>query len=306
MNPNILLNRPAIRGHELRKGVESFAHHICAGLKLRQVRVEWHGGVTTAAINAYGDMLLAAVRDDALIKRADVLRYLGFVVHELLHRRYTDFSVECRSSDPRMLRVLQDKNIHRVGGASQVKVDIRIIAATHQNLHEMVKKRLFRDDLWFRLNVFPIVIPPLRDRQEDIPALVNHFIEKKSKELQIPHIPKLVPGAMAPLMEYNWPGNVRELENVIERALILSKGRPLTFGNIVWPEDNRQHGESNVLADDFLNLDQVISKHIKQALNMTKGRVHGPSGAAHLLGLNPSTLRHRMRKIGILHGRGKR
>ena len=108
MNPNILLNRPAIRGHELRKGVEAFAHHICAGLKLRQVRIEWHGGITTAAINACGDMYLAAVRDDALIKRADVLRYLGFVVHELLHRRYTDFSVECRSSDPRMLRILHN------------------------------------------------------------------------------------------------------------------------------------------------------------------------------------------------------
>jgi transcriptional regulator with GAF, ATPase, and Fis domain len=205
----------------------------------------------------------------------------------------------------RMLRVLQDKNIHRVGGASQVKVDIRIIAATHQNLHEMVKRKLFRDDLWFRLNVFPIVIPPLRDRKEDIPALVNHFIEKKSKELQIPHVPKLVPGAMAPLMAYAWPGNVRELENVIERALILSKGRPLTFDNIVWPDDNREHGESTTGIDDFLNLDHVISKHIQHALHTTKGRVHGPSGAAQLLGLNPSTLRHRMRKLGISHGGGR-
>jgi transcriptional regulator with GAF, ATPase, and Fis domain len=205
----------------------------------------------------------------------------------------------------RMLRVLQDKNIHRVGGASQVKVDIRIIAATHQNLHEMVKRKLFRDDLWFRLNVFPIVIPPLRDRKEDIPALVNHFIEKKSKELQMHLLPRLAPGAMAPLMAYAWPGNVRELENVIERALILSKGRPLTFDNIVWPDDNREHEESATRIDDFLNLDHVISKHIQHALHTTKGRVHGPSGAAQLLGLNPSTLRHRMRKLGILHGGGK-
>ena len=205
----------------------------------------------------------------------------------------------------RMLRVLQDKNIHRVGGTSQIKVDIRIIAATHQNLHEMVKRKLFRDDLWFRLNVFPIIIPPLRDRKEDIPALVNHFIEKKSKELEIPLLPKLAPGAMAPLMAYAWPGNVRELENVIERALILSKGRPLTFDNIVWPDDNREHGEPTTRIDDFLNLDHVISKHIQHALHTTKGKVHGPSGAAQLLGLNPSTLRHRMRKLGILHGRGK-
>jgi transcriptional regulator with GAF, ATPase, and Fis domain len=205
----------------------------------------------------------------------------------------------------RMLRVLQDKNIHRVGGASQVKVDIRIIAATHQNLHEMVRKRLFRDDLWFRLNVFPIVIPPLRDRKEDIPALVNHFIEKKAKDLQIPHVPRLVPGAMAPLMEYNWPGNVRELENVIERALILSKGRPLAFDNMVWPDDNKEHGELTTRKDEFVGLDHVMSKHIKHALELTRGKIHGPSGAAQLLGLNPSTLRHRMRKLGIVHGRGK-
>jgi transcriptional regulator with GAF, ATPase, and Fis domain len=204
-----------------------------------------------------------------------------------------------------MLRVLQDKNIHRVGGTSQIKVDIRIIAATHQNLHEMVKRRLFRDDLWFRLNVFPIAIPPLRNRKEDIPALVDHFVEKKSKELQMPLLPRLAPGAMAPLMAYAWPGNVRELENVIERVLILSKGRPLTFDNIVWPDDNREHGESATRIDDFLNLDHVISKHIEHALHTTKGRVHGPSGAAQLLGLNPSTLRHRMRKLGISHGGGR-
>jgi transcriptional regulator with GAF, ATPase, and Fis domain len=205
----------------------------------------------------------------------------------------------------RMLRVLQDKNIHRVGGTSQIKVDIRIIAATHQNLHEMVKRRLFRDDLWFRLNVFPIAIPPLRDRKEDIPALVDHFVEKKSKELQMPLLPKLAPGAMAPLMAYAWPGNVRELENVIERALILSKGRPLTFDNIVWPGDNEEHGRLTVRKDDFSNLDEAVSKHIQQALEMTRGKIHGAAGAAQLLGINPSTLRHRMRKLRIPHGRQK-
>jgi transcriptional regulator with GAF, ATPase, and Fis domain len=205
----------------------------------------------------------------------------------------------------RMLRVLQDKNIHRVGGTSQIKVDIRIIAATHQNLHEMVKRRVFRDDLWFRLNVFPIFIPPLRDRKEDIPALVDHFIEIKSKELQMPLLPKLAPGAMAPLLAYAWPGNVRELENVIERALILSKGRPLTFDNIVWPDDNEDHGRLTIRKDDFSNLDDAVSKHIQQALEMTKGKIHGSAGAAQLLGINPSTLRHRMRKLGIPHGRQK-
>ncbi len=205
----------------------------------------------------------------------------------------------------RMLRVLQDKNIHRVGGTGQIKVDIRIIAATHQNLHEMVKRRLFRDDLWFRLNVFPIAIPPLRDRKEDIPALVDHFVEIKSKELQMPLHPKLAPGAMAPLMGYAWPGNVRELENVIERALILSKGRPLTFDNIVWPDDHKDQGRLTIRKDDFSNLDDAVSKHIQQALEMTKGKIHGSAGAAQLLGINPSTLRHRMRKLRIPHGRQK-
>jgi transcriptional regulator with GAF, ATPase, and Fis domain len=205
----------------------------------------------------------------------------------------------------RMLRVLQDKNIHRVGGTSQIKVDIRIIAATHQNLHEMVTRRLFRDDLWFRLNVFPIIIPPLRDRKDDIPALVDYFVEKKSKELQMPLHPKLAPGAIAPLLAYAWPGNVRELENVIERALILSKGRPLTFDNIVWPDDNGEHGRLILRKDDFSNLDEAVSKHIQQALEMTKGKIHGSAGAAQLLGINPSTLRHRMRKLRIPHGRQK-
>jgi len=205
----------------------------------------------------------------------------------------------------RMLRVLQDKNIHRVGGTSQIKVDIRIIAATHQNLLEMVKRRLFRDDLWFRLNVFPISIPPLRDRKDDIPALVDHFVEKKSKELQMPLLPRLAPGAMVPLMAYAWPGNVRELENVIERALILSKGRPLTFDSIVWPDDNEEDGRLIVRKDDFSNLDDAVSKHIQQALQITKGKIHGAAGAAQLLGINPSTLRHRMRKLRIPHGRQK-
>lgn len=203
----------------------------------------------------------------------------------------------------RMLRVLQDKHIQRVGGTSNIKVDIRIIAATHQNLYEMVKEKLFRADLWFRLNVFPIFIPPLRDRKEDIPALVNHFIEKKSKELQLPHLPKLAPGSLEPLLVYSWPGNVRELENVIERALILSKGQPLTFDNIVCVDDHQGNEASIYKKDDFLPLDLIMSRHIQQALEITKGRIHGPNGAAQLLGLNPSTLRHRMRKLGIPYKR---
>ncbi|MBW1800751.1 MAG: sigma-54-dependent Fis family transcriptional regulator [Deltaproteobacteria bacterium] len=205
----------------------------------------------------------------------------------------------------RMLRVLQDKTFTRVGGTSQIKVDIRIIAATHQDIHDMVKKGLFRSDLWFRLNVFTILIPPLRERKEDIPALVNYFIEKKAKELGIPGPPKLAPGAMSALQAYSWPGNVRELENVVERALILQRDGPITFNDIVSPEADTDKDTSKNRKSEFLTLDRVTWMHIREALRMTDGKIHGPGGTAELLGINPSTLRHRMRKLGIPHGRGK-
>lgn len=203
----------------------------------------------------------------------------------------------------RMLRVLQEKEIIRVGGSSEIRVDIRIIAATHQDLEEMVHKGLFRADLRFRLNVFPILIPPLRDRKQDIPSLVNHFIEKKSRELQMPGPHKLARGSMEILKAYQWPGNVRELENVIERALILSRGGVIAFEDIVWSGQERKGIEAPVQRDDFANLDQINSRHIRQALNITRGKIHGPDGAAQLLGLNPSTLRHRMRRLGIPSGK---
>jgi DNA-binding NtrC family response regulator len=169
----------------------------------------------------------------------------------------------------------------------------------------MVKKKLFRADLQFRLDVFPITIPPLRDRKEDIPALINHFIDKKAKEMQIPGPPKLAPGAMNRLMAYSWPGNVRELENVVERALILSNGRPLTFNDIVQNDDSKNVEGTTSNEVGFPRLDLVNARHIEKALEITKGKIHGPTGAAKLLGLNPSTLRHRMRKLGIPQGRGK-
>ncbi|MBN1627642.1 MAG: sigma 54-interacting transcriptional regulator [Deltaproteobacteria bacterium] len=203
----------------------------------------------------------------------------------------------------RMLRVLQEKEIIRVGGDSQIKVDIRIIAATHQNLEEMVRKGSFRADLRFRLNVFPVFIPPLRDRREDIPALVNHFIEKKSRELQIPGPHKLERGSMDILKAYPWPGNVRELENVIERALILNRGGLIRFEDVVWSGAKGIMEHEAIQPNEFQKLDDVNSRHIRQALKMTNGRVHGPGGAAELLGLNPSTLRHRMKKLGIKAGK---
>jgi transcriptional regulator with GAF, ATPase, and Fis domain len=202
----------------------------------------------------------------------------------------------------RMLRVLQDKEITRVGGSEQIKADIRIIAATHQNLEEMVKNGRFRADLWFRIHVFPIMIPPLRSRIEDIPALINYLIEKKAEELQLPSIPTIEQGTLELLMAYSWPGNVRELENVVERAIILSKGQPLTFNDIVWA-DNEEQAETTPPQLKFTILDHVVSRHIRDVLKMANGKINGPGGAAELLGINPGTLRHRMNKLGITYGR---
>lgn len=203
----------------------------------------------------------------------------------------------------RMLRVLQEHEIVRVGGSKSIQVNIRIIAATHQDLQSLVKKMMFREDLWFRLNVFPIKIPPLRERKEDIPSFVSHFIEKKSKEVRLPTLPTLDKSAMERLMVYSWPGNVRELENIIERALILSKGKPLTFHDVVCCDDDNEPLPQPSSNDRFLELDTVISRHIRQALKISKGKINGPGGASELLGINPWTLRNRMKKLGIPYGR---
>jgi transcriptional regulator with GAF, ATPase, and Fis domain len=198
----------------------------------------------------------------------------------------------------RLLKVLQSKEIERVGGVKTIALDIRIIAATNRNLEEMVKLHQFREDLWFRLNVFPIRISPLRERRSDIPALLQHFINLKSKELKLPVIPSLHSGAIDPLMEYHWPGNVRELENVVERALILNPKSPLTFEHMNLEQQERPLEEKGAVEISD-NLDETVSRHIRRVLLKTNGKVHGPGGAAALLGINPSTLRNRMKKLGI-------
>jgi transcriptional regulator with GAF, ATPase, and Fis domain len=197
----------------------------------------------------------------------------------------------------RMLRVLQYKEIQRVGGSHSIPVDTRIIAASHRNLEEMVEAERFREDLWFRLNVFPIFIPPIRQRKGDIPALVHHLITRKSMDLKLPKIPTLVPGTIDRLMAYSWPGNVRELENVIERALILSKGDTLSPDTFLFRKETRLG--DGVESNDIPTLDEAMSHHIKKALKTTKGKIHGPDGAARLLGVNASTLRNRMNRLGI-------
>jgi len=198
----------------------------------------------------------------------------------------------------RLLKVLQTKEIERVGGIKTIKLDIRIIAATNRNLEEMVRTNKFREDLWFRLNVFPIWISPLRDRKPDIPALLQHFISLKVRELKLTSIPTLSPGVIEPLMEYHWPGNVRELQNVVERDLILNPSGPLTFDHMN-PQLKKENSQLPKLSTNSDNLDEITIRHINNVLSKTNGKIHGPGGAADLLGVNPSTLRNRMNKLGI-------
>ncbi len=207
----------------------------------------------------------------------------------------------------RLLRVLQNKEINRVGGTRPIPVDVRIITATHQNLEAMIKTRQFREDLWFRLNIFPITIPPLRHRREDIPTLFHHFRRKKAKELRMNTPPPVGADAIRHLQAYHWPGNVRELENLVERTLIRSRGRHDTtsleiefLGAVETANGAKPLDRSDATP---LSLDQAMAEHIKRVLRMTKGKIHGPHGAAELLEMNPNTLRSRMKKLNIPFGR---
>jgi formate hydrogenlyase transcriptional activator len=194
----------------------------------------------------------------------------------------------------KLLRVIQDGEFERLGSPRTIKVNVRIIAASNRNLEEEIKNGRFREDLFYRLNVFPITVPPLRQRQEDIPLLVNHFVTKFNKKIgkKIDIVSK---ETMNALQEYYWPGNVRELESVIERAVITSQGSALqvldrfdTFRKAEKPAEQEVKALSDLEQD-----------HILQVLQKTGWRIEGANGAALLLGLNPSTLRARMRKFGI-------
>ena len=204
----------------------------------------------------------------------------------------------------RLLRVLQTREIERVGGDKHIPVDIRVIAATHRNLENMISENQFREDLWFRLNVFPIIVPPLRQRREDVPALTRHFVAHKSRELGIGIPPAIAPGALDRLMHYDWPGNVRELENLVERELIRHRGGQLRFESLLPGEfGGKSKSATSKEEDGPLNLDEAMALHISKVLEITGGKIHGPGGAAKILGINPSTLRARMGKLGIVFGR---
>ncbi len=199
----------------------------------------------------------------------------------------------------RLLWVLQNHEIERIGGATPTKVDIRVIAATNRDLEGMVKTKEFREDLWFRLNVFPILIPRLRDRKMDIPSLVQHFIDRKSRKINRPDNPVMGPDAIDTLMAYHWPGNVRELENIVERALILNRGEALSFNHLLNPAAAEMPTKPEPQEHGLLSMADMTARHIHKALDLTRGRIQGPGGAAAILDMNPNTLRSRMKKLGI-------
>jgi transcriptional regulator with GAF, ATPase, and Fis domain len=206
----------------------------------------------------------------------------------------------------RLLRVIQQREIERLGGTERIPLDIRVVAATNRDLAAMVEAGRFRKDLWFRLNVFPIVVPPLRERSGDIPDLVKHFIERKTRDLKFRTVPRLATGAIDVLRAHDWPGNVRELENVVERAMILHRGEPLRFDDLGTPFSKAATAAGPAAEEGPLDLESVTARHIAKVLEMTGGKIHGPGGAAELLAVNANTLRYRMQKLGIPYRKRER
>jgi formate hydrogenlyase transcriptional activator len=196
---------------------------------------------------------------------------------------------------PKLLRVLQEREFERLGSTRTKKVDVRIVAATHRDLEDMILKKEFRSDLYYRLNVFPITLPPLRERPDDIPLLVQYFVRETARRMN-KSIDTIPPETMEALIQYRWPGNIRELENVIERAVILSTGPflrvPLRdLHSRIIPGNGSERSRT---------LAEVEREHILSTLRETRWVLSGPNGAARRLGLNRSTLHFRMKKLGIV------
>jgi formate hydrogenlyase transcriptional activator len=197
---------------------------------------------------------------------------------------------------PKLLRVLQEQEFERLGSTRTIRVDVRVVASTNRDLAEMVAERTFRSDLYYRLRVFPLVLPPLRERQDDIPALVRYFAQKYARRMNrtVETIPS---DTLDSLVRYSWPGNIRELENLIERAVIVSPGPVLRvpLSELKLPAES--------VAGDFLTLEAAEREHILKALEATKGILAGPHGAAAKLAMKRTTLQSRMRKLGINRNR---
>ena len=208
----------------------------------------------------------------------------------------------------KLLRVLQEGEFERLGSNKTRRVDVRVLAATNRDLEEAMAAGRFRADLYYRLKVFPIEVPPLRARREDIPLLVWHFINKRQGQLRrtIESIPK---GLMEAFQAYHWPGNVRELENIVERALIVSPGPTLTLpdslremtmaGSPREAQAMQVPGSLQPESPIELPLEEFERRHILQVVQNTGWRIKGKGGAAELLGLKPTTLNSRMKKLGI-------
>jgi PAS domain S-box-containing protein len=192
-----------------------------------------------------------------------------------------------------LLRVLQDGEFERVGSSKTIKVDVRLIAATNRDLGLLVKEKKFRQDLYFRLNVFPIEIPPLRERIEDIPLLTAYFLEIYGRKLG-KKVDKIKDETLRLFQDYSWPGNVRELQNIIEHSLVTSRGECLNVPEAYFVEEARERKETA-----YPSLEDYERQYIEDVLRHTKGVLYGPKGAAKILDLKPSTLQSRMKKLGV-------
>jgi formate hydrogenlyase transcriptional activator len=202
------------------------------------------------------------------------------------------------------LRVLQEREFERVGGTATIKADVRVLAATNRDLLGAVRDKTFRDDLYYRLSVFPIQLPALRERRDDIPLLVHFLVEKFKMRIGKP-IDGVATQTMERLMNYPWPGNIRELENVLERAVILANGRTLEIDPMMLPL--AQNGDpTKTEPAPASDLESVERGHILLVLEQTGWVIDGERGAAKILGLNPNTLRSRMKKLAIQRADSKR
>jgi len=196
----------------------------------------------------------------------------------------------------KFLRVLQEKEIERIGGKETLKIDVRIIAATNRVLEREIAEGRFRMDLYYRLSVFPITLPPLRERKEDIPLLANHFLVYYSRKLG-KQINNISSDALNKLIQYDWPGNIRELENVIERSVLLTAKNMVS--DIVLPESQKRATGLQLLSGPIKTIEENERDYIITVLRKCKGKISGSGGAAELLNINVSTLNSRIKKLGI-------
>jgi formate hydrogenlyase transcriptional activator len=212
----------------------------------------------------------------------------------------------------KLLRVLQEHEFEPLGSSRTMKVNVRIIAASNRDLDKAIQEGRFRADLYYRLNVLPIVLPPLRQRRSDIPLLTTFFVERFARQMG-KQITGVAQDTMESLSRYDWPGNIRELQNVIERAVVLSRGSVLRLGRDLLPVtteilpeeaiaiDSSSNGKTTgyEAGDDHFSLEQVQRRHILQVLKQTEWVIEGQNGAARILDLHPNTLRSRMKKLGL-------